>query len=210
MPQSQGKNKPTPDSPRIREDLAFDSPQEAFEFVRMTFFPKWDRQRRWKLRILPRLRSGCGKCLTERQIIVIAPTASHRLLPLIIHEICHAAAAVHHGQRWKRRVLKAADTAAAIGLASLAEELRKDTGAYGDEMSRLTAAQVYTQIEDAVITANELPSFKRVAAWVRSEYNFTPSEFHRRFRRAAEIYRKACLYRAEKEAARAKFRGQRS
>lgn len=177
-------------------------PHRAFDYVRDAFFPKWDRQRKWKLSVNRRLKGEHGKCYTERQTIEIGPTGTNELLLLIIHEICHAAASPCHGQRWKSRVLVAAKTAATIGLDKLAKQLQDEVIAYdNNDMPSLTQ-QVHDRLEGIALVGAAPPVFEQVRDYLLREYTLTEGEFRKRFPRAEKVYREACEARAQRQAAR--------
>jgi hypothetical protein len=180
-----------------------DSPQEAFSFIRKRFFPRWDRLGKWKLCIRRHLKPGRGKCLPERQTIVISSASSNQLVVLIIHEICHAVASQSHGQRWKRRMLKGADTAVALGLSELAEQLRVEVVAYNNPDAPSVSAEIYAKIEDVGYCRRVPPPFRQLAAYLRREYTMTRNEFRTRLPRAALVYRKARQAHKQHQTARA-------
>ncbi len=177
-------------------------PHRAFDYVRDAFFPKWDRQRKWKLCVNRRLKGGHGKCHTERQTIEIGPPGTNELLLLIIHEICHAAASPCHGQRWKRRVLVAAKTAATIGLDKLAKQLQEEVIAYDNKGMPSLTQQVHDRLEGIALVGAAPPVFEQARDYLLREYNLTEGEFRKRFPRAEKVYREACEARVRREAAR--------
>lgn len=177
-------------------------PQRAFDYVRDAFFPKWDRQRRWKLCLNQRLKGEHGECHSERQTIEIGPTAANELLLLIVHEICHAVAGPSHSQRWKSRMLVAATTAATVGMAKLAVQLQDEVIAYDKEDAPSLTQQIYNNLEDMACAGAVPPAFEHVRTHLLHEYNFTEGEFRKRFPRAERVYREACEARARRRAAR--------
>lgn len=108
--------------------------QRAFRAVRKDFFPRWDRERRWRARASG-LAAGlfsttAGTCDRRTQLIRVAKEAADKgddeLNAILIHEICHAIIPGGHGRRFLDRMLKAAAKADALGKHRLAELLRDD------------------------------------------------------------------------------------
>ena len=106
---------------------------------------------------------------------------------LLIHEVCHAVAAGHHGKRWQERFLKAADKAEVLGFNELAEEI-------WDEVEKYKTTAIKVVAEDIYNAANDYPYGKRNADfddfvdWKRRDYGFERNEFLRRFPRARKFF----------------------
>lgn len=169
----------------------FGDPYRSFDYVRDVFFPKWDRRRKWKLCVNRRLKWGTGQCHREHQTIEIGPTKPNVLLLLIIHEICHAAASPSHGQRWKGRLLLAAQTAAIVGMDKLAEQLRNEVTIY-DKRAPSRNQAVYADLESIAISSAAPPKFEQVLNYLLCEYKITEVEFRKHCPRAEKFYREAC------------------
>lgn len=99
---------------RVNEDCL----QNAFQYVRQTFFPRWDRKRKWKVvqtrsclesdgrkkEVGDVLATCCdiNKCIFFNEI----PENKDDLHALLIHEICHVSGR-GHGNKWARNMNKA-------------------------------------------------------------------------------------------------------
>jgi hypothetical protein len=161
---------------------------EDLQWIRKTFFPRWDRECRWRLIQVPDLNGGQGRCYSETCTvrILILPHRDARAV-LLIHEICHAATNQGHGKKWLKRMEKAAATAEALGYNEIAALLREQIAAYGDPNNRITAADVYRQIED-VVWQDQSVTFHNAVDFVRRDYGLTRQEFLKRFRRARAVF----------------------
>ena len=106
--------------------------QEAFDHVRRVFFPRWDRKRLWRLRIVRNLDDSVGTCDFTHRIIKAAsvPVDDDELAALLIHEIAHAATASYHAKRWLTRMEKAAQLAKTLGRSRLATLIRQEIDGY--------------------------------------------------------------------------------
>ena len=100
---------------------------ESVEYVRQTFFPRWDRKRRWQIVEVDDLDGSQGRCVREVKTISIVRgmTAGDDLLVLLIHEIGHAVSNGYHARLWLLRMEKAAEVGDGKGLAAIASLLRK-------------------------------------------------------------------------------------
>ena len=78
--------------------------------VRATFFPRWDRQGRWRIEAVNDLDGAMGKCETETQTIkLLDGITDDDLTALLIHEIAHAVSSTYHGKIWQARMNAAAE-----------------------------------------------------------------------------------------------------
>ena len=92
----------------------------AFEFIRVNYFPKWDRSLEWKI-VGIYADDGCD--FENKTIKVKEPQTSLK----IIHLIAHAStASTRHSKKWKTRMEQAARRAEELGHPELAEEIRED------------------------------------------------------------------------------------
>lgn len=91
--------------------------QTAFQYVRLNFFPKWDREGKWRVVENP----SCSKSDIKKEVgDVLAlccdlnkcifffeiPDDEDALYALLIHEICHVSGR-GHGKKWARNMNKA-------------------------------------------------------------------------------------------------------
>jgi hypothetical protein len=80
--------------------------QDAFLYIRQTFFPRWDKTRKWIV-ILDRNLPSQGLCSEEKRQITIdhIDKDEDQLLLTLIHEICHTNLS-GHGKSWQERMLQ--------------------------------------------------------------------------------------------------------
>src|SRR5262245_5171459 len=96
--------------------------QHHCKYIKHLFFPRWDRDDRWRFSTRSRRRVH-GHCdPVARTIEIVAhPSDSDERDRLLIHEICHAVAPGNHGVVWQQRMEKAAATADDLGRSRLAQ-----------------------------------------------------------------------------------------
>ena len=112
--------------------------QNAVKYVCETFFPDWDKKRKWKViecsEELNQMgdRGTDGHCDIKTKTIKINMSGikedPNDLYDLLIHEICHCDIK-GHGQDWQDAMLDKAEIAEKIGLRELAEWIKKDADA---------------------------------------------------------------------------------
>jgi len=164
--------------------------QEAFDYVRETFFPQWDRKRQWTVR-LNEFAPYYGQADPKTKIITLNYVSDndgylHRLL---VHEICHVVAAQQHGKRWQERYLKAATTAKEVGREHLATLIAEDIEIYTspDKQVPMTATDIYRRIEDILLAVPTI-QYEDLISRVAWEYGMLPPEFLKRYKRCREVY----------------------
>jgi hypothetical protein len=100
---------------------------EAFDYIRDTFFPNWDKNREWRIKEAGDAPfDGCAIPMTKSISIHSDLLDSDDLNGVIIHEICHAASTSSHGDQWQKHMQGAAERARKIGMNRLAEFIEKD------------------------------------------------------------------------------------
>ena len=129
--------------------------QDAFIFVRATFFPGWDIKKEWKVKHdpeMPRQENIENKELYEflkkagvpyqqdayaqnysnEKIIVVfkMPKANKFLYELLIHEICHSHGSGGHGKIWQSKMKKAHIKVLEHGFKDLADLMEIDMVRY--------------------------------------------------------------------------------
>ena len=182
----------TPAKLRNRADR--DLLTSTFETVRTRFFPRWNRDSRWKCRINRRMAGG-GICCLATKTIYIDPRVDN-LIGTLIHETCHALnPRVNHGGGWQRRMLIAASTAEQLGELALAEYLRSEVIQYRTEAEIVTARTIYSQIEQIVEESTANPSFESIVGLLAPKYLMNRRKFLKRFRRAKQTYQSAIAFR---------------
>ena len=165
--------------------------QKQFAFVRGTFFPRWDREDEWKVRVVPN-DEGCW-CLRELRTIKIASEflkdRQQELPVVLIHEVAHAVTTDSHGKRWVARMKAAVKTAESAGHPRLAADLGEHINfcLSGYDVSMM---EVYDRIQQAVC---DQPSarFDDVLDWVRGDYRMSRSQFLKTFPQVRVVYEEA-------------------
>ena len=163
----------------------------AFAFVRTNFFPRWDKDQQWSVRINGDL-PGDGRCEDEIKTIHVRCVAKNRndLHILLIHEISHAVAGGGHAKRWRARMLKAAQRAKRMGLNILEKMLDQEVEAYINDPITVRASHVYELISVAVLHIPEA-KYGRILHGVAREFGLYPHELEKRFVRCRKIYDEA-------------------
>jgi len=126
--------------------------QDAFQYVRKTFFPRWDRKKEWTVVYLPEFKKrdeqrmaedirlkglqgaypfklnitaicpGVGKCI----IVYRIPKNNNELYELLIHEICHAISKDGHRKKWVEKMNVAYSRAIKDVLKDLSKRIKAD------------------------------------------------------------------------------------
>lgn len=96
------------DAEKARQDA-------LFEFIRTTYFPRWDRAHEWTTEW-----GNAGHDCKKKKIVTKNGDRES-----MIHEICHVITSLSHGKRWQARMEQAAQKAESIGNAELAKGIRK-------------------------------------------------------------------------------------
>ena len=163
--------------------------RQRFLAVKRYFFPRWDREDRWRVSTRSKRRVD-GHCDAERRVIEIAALLDDpdELDRLLVHEICHAVAGASHGKTWRRRMERAARRAEEIGRPRLARSIEKEVTDYRDAARPLEAA--YDDVRDMLIDDPGL-TFAQVKRLVADEYGLLVSEVHRRLRRLKKVFLEA-------------------
>ena len=169
----------------------------AFEFVRSTFFPRWDTNRQWKVKYAPGLPGG-GRADPDTKIIFLAsvPNELDLLYLLLIHEICHPATQSGHSKKWIKRLGTVRDKANKLGMFTLSEKLQQEINLYANptNMMSLTAKNVYSSIRDYVIVAvieERSHGYEKIMKAVAKGYGLYPHEIKQLFKKCRESYDKA-------------------
>jgi len=166
--------------------------EEAVEYVRKHFFPRWDKKREWTIREghSSEINGAFGLCDDKTKTISV-PLFTIRGMVLLIHEIAHAATNSSHGKRWQERMKKAALKARELGHGDLAKGLLDEVEGYKRSIDLLTpkviATEAYDQISNYVY---EHPgcTFQEVVDFVRGNWAMSSEEFIRSFRRAEKVF----------------------
>ena len=174
---------------RIKREIRL---QQAFEYVRRTFFPRWDKQHQWGVKLATDL---CleGECDLETKTILLKslPRDDNDLYTWLIHEICHAIPVPGHAKKWFSRMMKASNTAWTICQHNLATKIGNEARAFYARKN-LRARDVYQLIEDIVIRGASDRSYEDTIDYVAREYGLcNREEAEKRFKRCKAVYDKA-------------------
>jgi len=164
--------------------------QQAFEQLRKSFFPHWDRKRLWKLSIDRSLPSH-GICDSEHKKITLPRIYedTEELQLTLIHEMCHACNNMTHGVPWQRRMASVALRADGIGLPTLANKLREQVHMY---QSLPKEDGVYEMLEDIFVNGAPLNlSLDDAIRYVAGECGTYPNELRKYHPRCKTIFLKA-------------------
>jgi hypothetical protein len=167
--------------------------QREFDYIRSTYFPRWDRGHTWTLQEDHPECVGFGLCDYVGKAIIIRDDLHVLPAPvLLIHEIAHAVTYPGHGKKWQIRMEKAALKAESIGHDELAAELRKNYTAYSrPECKKITADLIYMHMREAVFDAMGATSFEVVAGMVANDNGMTLAALLSKYKNLRSVYDKA-------------------
>jgi hypothetical protein len=168
--------------------------EQSWQQVRQEFFPRWDREKRWRLSFRGIRLNGCHGCCDDRTRTIRIGMLSddpEKRSRLLIHEICHAIYP-GHGRPWQRRLAKAAQRAAQLGRERLADLIRQEIEGYRQSIQdgEGTPALVYQQISDIVSGSPHL-TYANVERYLRNEQAMTIAEFRKHYKRARKVFAEA-------------------
>lgn len=158
-------------------------------FVRNNFFPRWDKDYKW--RVIYK-NSPCGKkgnCDSDKKVIYIAPwLRGNELIDTLIHEICHAVTNSGHGKLFLQRLSKAEEKAKAMGLNDLAIFIHKDIVMTGMS-SKVTADLVHSCIKGVVMDLPDI-TFKQLIKTVSCNVGMSSKIFLNKYKQSKKIFLK--------------------
>lgn len=166
---------------------------QRFEYIRTTFFPRWDHAHEWTIGDDHPCCTGYGYCDTEGKQIIVKPNSPHGQDVTMIHEIIHAVASIYHGKKWQRRMEKAAQKAVSLGLEELAYGIREECTGYRDRSIKPTATMVYNQVEDAVLSSQGKLSFEDVIEFVANDNGMPSKMLLSRYKKLRIVYDEALM-----------------
>ena len=163
--------------------------QRDFGIIKSQFFPRWDRDDRWRISMNSRRRVH-GHCDGTRRVIeiVVRHTDPDKRDGLLIHEICHAVAKGNHGKVWQRRMESAARRADDLGRHGLAKWLRQEVADY--QNAEDVTEEAYRIVQDW-LTCNPGLSLAQVKRSLADLYGLLVSEVGTTFKRLEKVYRAA-------------------
>lgn len=174
-----------------------------FHEIKRLFFPRWDRQNEWKLRMTS-ARKCQGHCDRERKVIEIV---ARHIDPddqdhLLIHEICHAVTKGFHGREWQCRMEMAAERADELGRTRLSKLIREEVVRRREqgEGIRLTYELVKEWVQS--VPDVTLPQLEKALA---EENGVNVSELRQRLKRLEKVFREAKSDVLESRRMKAKF-----
>lgn len=167
--------------------------KETFEYIRKTFFPRWDKNNQWTVKVDSDLPLH-GLCKKGEKIIILQYISekNNELYLLLIHEICHATTDNYHAKKWCARMLKVAEMAEKIGHEKLSKMIQGQVKAYKSlETNRKgKAAYIYEGIQYAVFDA-PTASYKDIIKWVGQQFGYYPEEIEESYKLCKKVYDKA-------------------
>ena len=171
--------------------------EQASEYVRKYFFPRWDKKRQWVIKEVPDFPSF-GLCDKKTKTISIGgwyiSTANDQsLLKLLIHEVAHASTGANHGKKWLNRMQKAAETAKKLGHEQLTKILYEEIENYApDKVLTVNATMIYDAIEDFVMNPdNYAVTFDDTIKKVAISFGNYPEELVESYKLCKKVYEEA-------------------
>lgn len=158
----------------------------TFEKIKKEYFPRWDRQGKWKVKIASRFLPSTGRCFPEKKEIHISPRMSCSLECLLIHEICHTSAFTHE-KKWQERLIKKAKIAKRRGEETFASELIKEVESY-KTAEVLYAKDIYSRIGECLIDCPNV-SYKNLIKYLSKELGMYPYEFEKTYKKSRDVYK---------------------
>lgn len=160
-----------------------------FREIKHLYFPRWDRDDRWRISTKSRRRVH-GHCDVERQVIeiVVQHADPDKRDGLLIHEICHAVANGSHGKAWQRRMEIAARRADDLGRDGLAQWLRQEIVNYQEAPE--TTDEAYQSVQEWLAHNPDL-TLAQVKRSLADLYGMLVSEVGTTFKRSEKVYRAA-------------------
>lgn len=179
--------------------------ETAYQYVRKSFFPRWDRDRQWTCHLIHDLPSG-GRCFDDRKEIAVQYVSDNddELYALLIHEICHAFA-MGHDKGWQKRMLKAAEKAHELGLYGVQNILASEVKEYSSTPN-VTANDIYEAITNVVFDSGNTLSLNDVANYLASKHGYYTDEFMLQYKRCEYFYDKAVKAYQEYKQTRRRFK----
>ena len=168
-----------------------------FTTIAQTYFPRWRTVDQWRCVGGPKTSwvdargtvhysSEEGHCDADTKTIYLSlPTPV-----VIIHEITHAVAGPSQGKAFRRRRLKAAETADQQGDAPLAAAIREDVTML-DTSERFEVKNVYDTLGDWVVGCVDMdprPTLDDMVQVLAPSYGLSAPELYRRCRRLQKVY----------------------
>ena len=164
---------------------------KASLYVRSTYFPRWDRKSEWSVQFSDDLGTVDGSCdMANKKIDIRRAINPGEVYLVLIHEIAHAVTGGGHGKRWQARMEKAAQRAENIGETALAESLRKEVGGYRGLVEKVTAKNVYDEVQSAVFAMPEA-DFDAIVCQLADRYGLNNDKCLEKFPRIRTEYEKA-------------------
>lgn len=162
--------------------------QRDLDYIRETFYPKWDKKREWKIQRVWHLPfEGKYEVKSKRILIRNVLEDKDEFYKLLIHEVCHSVA-FHHGKKFTNRLLKAKEKAEQTGQKELALKLGKDIESYDpDKRQIIGATDIYNRIGEIVVDAPQV-SWANLLKFLSRENAMYPEEFLKKFKKAKNVF----------------------
>jgi len=170
--------------------------QEAYQYVRSTFFPRWDKMGEWIVEVSPNLNiyeeflSPCFKAFKsanshnyKTRTLHTIPESEDQLYLMLIHIICDCIYGRKHNSNWCQRMYAASDTALRIGHDELFELIWREVDKYG----KWNPNNVYYLIKSAVYERPHA-SEESIVREVASKLRIGPKKLKRQNRYWKTVY----------------------
>jgi predicted metal-dependent hydrolase len=160
--------------------------KQAFDRVKSSFFPTWDRKNLWRVRAATFLLPS-GRCEESIKVIFVReiPDCEDELDQLLIHEICHYNVPTH-GPKWCRNMEKAAQRAESIGQQKISQWIRSEIQRFQPQEGE----DVYGTLEEWISETQGQVPFERLVAKLAHDSGMTVKELEGRYKRLRRVYDK--------------------
>lgn len=177
-----------------RDDRQRQQLEAAFASVRQRFFPRWDRQRRWRVRLgtLTGSPLELGFCDRIGNTIWAAPRLlvdPDGLETVLAHELCHATTGLGHGSAFLRRMRTTTVRARELGASRLAARLALDIERIVHGRP-LRAADVYA-LARAYVGRSARPSYPALLEGLKNLLGVPAEQLEAKYTRLAHAFNAA-------------------
>jgi len=162
---------------------------DAFEYVKINFFPRWDKNKEFTIVYDCNLPSGASYVAEEKKIKVRdIPKNRDKLLALIIHEITHCYTD-GHGKKFRDATIKKAEMAKSKGLNKIYDLLIMDYDNSLIPSDIGTHKYVYRRLSDMLLDYPEVP-YESALGCMADELNMYPHKVEKKYKQFRKFYEK--------------------
>lgn len=173
--------------------------QSAFKRVRKKYFPRWDKDVKWRCELKPDLLL-LGKCDRKTKTIFLREVLDNQveLHWILIHEICHAVTIQGHYKTYRKRMRKAAEKAKKFNQPALADRIKNDIERIKIS-HEVTKKIIHGKIYDFKVENPDL-SYVYILEYVAADFSMYPNEVEENYPGCRKTFDKAAKdTQAEKE-----------